>query len=105
MCLTESLSVTNPQLAESKLATQAAKDELAEAAQRYQGKLAQWEDAQEALDQLADELQSGQKLLLQSQHRAEHLEGLTAALQEQVHALTHWSILCMDPDLLTTRNV
>lgn len=51
--------------------------------QRYQEKLGQWENSQEALDQLTDELQANQNLLRESQQKANHLKGQIGSLQEQ----------------------
>ena len=75
------------QLTESHLATHSVKGELAEMEQRYQEKVGQWENSQEALDQLTDELQANQDLLRESQQTADHLEGLVGSLQEQVDTL------------------
>lgn len=60
------------------------KEELAEMAQRYQEKVGQWENSQEAFDQMTDELQANQNLLWESQQKADHLKGLIGSLQEQV---------------------
>lgn len=53
-------------------------------AQRYQEKVGQWENSQEALDQMTDELQANQNLLWETQQKADHLKGLIGSLQEQV---------------------
>lgn len=75
------------QLREAHLATRSAKDELAEMMRRYQEKVGQWENSQEALDQLADELQANQNLLQESRQRADYLKGQLGTLQEQVDTL------------------
>lgn len=56
-------------------------------ARRYQEKVGQWENSQEALDQLTDELQANQSLLREAEQKAEHLKGLVGSLQEQADAL------------------
>lgn len=63
------------------------REELAEMMQRYQDKVGQWENSQEALDQLTDELQANQNLLRESQQKVDHLKGQTGTLQEQVDTL------------------
>lgn len=75
------------QLKESQLATHSVKEELAEMVQRYQEKVGQWDNSQEALDQLTDELQASQNLLRESQQKVDHLKGLMGSLQEQVDTL------------------
>lgn len=77
----------NLQLRESQFATHSVKGELAEMVQRYQEKLGQWENSQEALDQLTDELQANQNLLRESQQKVDDLKGLMGSLQEQVDTL------------------
>ncbi len=77
----------NLQLRESQLATLSVKEELAEMLQRYQEKVGQWENSQEAFDQLTDELQANQNLLRNSQQKVDHFKGLTESLQEQVDTL------------------
>lgn len=57
--------------------------------QRYQEKVSQWENSQEALDQLTDELQANQNLLRESQQKVDQLKGLMGSLQEQVGTLKH----------------
>ncbi len=57
--------------------------------QRYQEKVSQWENSQEALDQLTDELQANQNLLKESQQKVDQLKGLMGSLQEQVGTLKH----------------
>lgn len=51
--------------------------------QRYQEKVGQWENSQEALDQLTDELQANQNLLGESQQKEDRLKGQIGSLQEQ----------------------
>lgn len=75
------------QLGESQLSTHSVKEELAEMVQRYQEKVGQWENSQEALDQLMDELQVNQNLQRESEQKVDHLKGLTGSLQEQVDTL------------------
>lgn len=75
------------QLKEADLATRSTKDELAEMTRRYQEKVGQWENSQEALDQLTDELQANQNLLQESRERADHLKGQLGTLREQVDTL------------------
>lgn len=75
------------QLGESQLSTHSVKEELAEMVQRYQEKVGQWENSQEALDQLMDELQVNQNLRRESEQKVDHLKGLTGSLQEQVDTL------------------
>ena len=77
----------NWQLRDSKLATDSVREELAEMEQRYQEKVNQWENSQEALDQLTDELQDNQHLLRESQQKEDHLKGLIGSLQEQKDTL------------------
>lgn len=62
-------------------------DELAEMMRRYQEKVGQWENSQEALDHLTDELQANQDLLQESRQRADHLKGQLGTLREQVDTL------------------
>lgn len=54
---------------------------------RYQEKVGQWENSQEALDQLTDELQANQNLLQESRQGADHLKGQLGTLREQVDTL------------------
>lgn len=75
------------QLKESKLATRSVKEELAEMMQRYQDKVGQWENLQEALDQLTDELEANQNLLRENQQTADQLKGQIGPLQEQVDTI------------------
>lgn len=63
-------------------------EELAETLQRYQEKVSQWENAQEALDQLTDELEANRNLLMESRQKADGLRGQTGTLRVQVGALT-----------------
>lgn len=75
------------QLREAHLATRSTRDELAEMMRRYQEKVGQWENSQDALDQLTDELQANQNLLQESRQRADHLKGQLGTLREQVDTL------------------
>lgn len=54
---------------------------------RYQDKVSQWENSQEALDQLTDWLEASQNLLRESQQKADHLKVQMEILQEQVDTL------------------
>lgn len=55
--------------------------------QRYQDKVSQWENSQEALGQLTDELQANLNLLDRSQQNVDRLNDQIGTLQEQVDAL------------------
>uniref|UniRef100_UPI0037E8A553 myosin heavy chain, skeletal muscle-like n=1 Tax=Semicossyphus pulcher TaxID=241346 RepID=UPI0037E8A553 len=91
--LEEELRYSQQQLKDSQLATHSMKDELAEMAQRYQEKVGQWENSQEALDQLTDELQANQNLLKESRQTVDHLKGLKGSLQEQVDTLKQQKLM------------
>lgn len=70
-----------------QLAASSLKEELAELERRYQEKVGQWENSQEALDQLTDELQASHNLLRESEQKLEHFKNLMRSLQEQMDTL------------------